>query len=47
MDENDGLLLNDKAFIKKDKHLALSIYMQRWGENDDPQSIEVNKTFSG
>ena len=31
MDENDGLL-NDKAFIDKDtsKHVALSIYMQRW-----------------
>ena len=33
MDENDGLL-NDKAFIDKDtsKHVALSIYMERWGK---------------
>ena len=29
MDENNGLLLNDKAFIEKDKQVALLSYMKR------------------
>ena len=36
MDEKDGLSLNDKAFIGKDKHIIAALsYMQRRGGNNN------------
>ena len=45
MDENNGLLLNNKVFIEKDKKVALLSYMQRWGKMTTHKSTQDIHNF--